>query len=155
MKRVVTMVMALLVMTVGAWAEEKEKKFSPEKFQADLEQYITSEAALTSEEAARLFPVYREMGQKIRKMFQQQQQISKSKPQGDASCREAIEQSDRLDIEMKQVQQQYHRRFMEILPPDKIYKVLKAENRFHRRALRGMGGKGDAKRGGDKRPKKD
>jgi hypothetical protein len=139
MRRVVMMVVALLAMTAGVWAEEKDKKFSPEKFQADLEQYITENAALTPEESARFFPVYRELGQKLRHLYQQQQQIEKSKPQGDANCREAIEQSDRLDIEMKQLQQQYHRRFMDILSSEKIYMILKAENRFYRRALRGMG----------------
>lgn len=155
MKQFVIMVMALLSVTAVAWADDKDKKFSPEKFQADLEQFITKEAALTPEEAARLFPVYREMGQKVRQLFQQQQQISRSKPQGDANCREVIEQCDRLDIEMKQLQQQYHRRFMELLPPEKIYRVLRAETRFHRRALRGMGDGPEAKRGGNKRQKKD
>lgn len=149
------MVVALLAATAGAWAQDKDNKFSPEKFQADLEQFITKEAALTPEEAARLFPVYREMGQKTRRLYQQQQQIGKSKPEGDANCREAIEQCDRLDIEMKQLQQQYHRRFMELLSPEKVYRVLRAETRFHRKALRGMGERPAPNKGGNRRPKKD
>jgi len=129
------MTMAALMLTALAALADDDKKFSPAKFQAELEQYVTREAELTADEAARFFPVYREMGQRQRELFRQQQQLGKPRPQGDDACRAAIEQSDRIDIEVKQLQQQYHRRFMELLPPQKVYRILKAENRFHRRAL--------------------
>ncbi|MBQ1773360.1 MAG: hypothetical protein IIZ97_03825, partial [Prevotella sp.] len=41
-----------------------QQKFDPERYQADLEQFITSEACLTPQESARFFPVYREMMKK-------------------------------------------------------------------------------------------
>ena len=144
------MLLALVLATLTAVADDNKKKFSPEKFQAELEQYITREAELTADEAARFFPVYREMGQRQRQLFQQQQQLDKPRPQGDDACRTVIEQSDRLDIEVKQLQQQYHRRFMELLPPQKVYRILKAEYRFHRRALHQGQGKGPGLHDGKK-----
>ena len=34
--------------------------------------------------------------------------------------------------------EQYHSRFMTILPPNKVFSVIKAEERFHRQAFRRM-----------------
>lgn len=114
----------------------KMPKFDPQRFQADLEQFITSEAALTPQEAAAFFPVYREMMEKQRTLFVQAGKNRYVKPVDDEGCRKAIEQSDDIDLRIKELQQQYHKRFMKILNPRKVYDVLKAENRFHRQALK-------------------
>ncbi|MFQ9809366.1 MAG: hypothetical protein ACLRYB_07070 [Segatella copri] len=50
----------------------------------------------------------------------------------------AIRRKDELDIQLKQLQQEYHSRFMTILPPNKVFSVIKAEERFHRQAFRRM-----------------
>ena len=39
---------------------------------------------------------------------------------------------------IKALQQEYHSRFMTILPPNKVFSVIKAEERFHRQAFRRM-----------------
>lgn len=49
MKKLLVFAVLMFVVALGASAEEQQK-FSPEKFQADLEQYITTEAGLTNEE---------------------------------------------------------------------------------------------------------
>lgn len=33
---------------------------------------------------------------------------------------------------MKELQQKYHRKFMKILSPSKVYMVIRAEEKFHR-----------------------
>ena len=48
MKRIVT-ISLLLIMTLMVNAQDK--RFSPEKFEADLKAYITKEASLTTKEA--------------------------------------------------------------------------------------------------------
>ena len=69
MKKILTIVVILLTaLTVKA---ETPQQFSPEKFQADLEQFITNEANLTPEESKKFFPLYREMQQKQRVVFKQ------------------------------------------------------------------------------------
>ena len=58
MKRLVISAVLMMMFVLGVNAEEQQK-FSPEKFQADLEQYITNESGFTTEEAAKFFPIYR------------------------------------------------------------------------------------------------
>jgi len=56
-------VLVLLTFWVVVAASAQEHKFSPEKFQADMEAFLTREANLTQQEAARLFPILRQMQQ--------------------------------------------------------------------------------------------
>ena len=37
---------------------------------------------------------------------------------------------------MKQLQQEYHSRFLYILPASKVLRILKAEEQFHRQAFK-------------------
>ena len=111
-------------------------KFSPEKFDAELQQFITQEAHLTQQEAAKFYPVYKEMQNKQRALFGRAQKLSMVKPQDEKACAQAIQERDNIDVELKKVQQTYHNKFMNIVPPSKVYDVIKAEDRFHRRMLK-------------------
>ena len=106
-----------MFLSVSAFADEPQK-FSPEKFQADMEQFITQEACLTPEEAAKFFPLLREMHKKQRAIQMQIKKECKIKP------------------ELKNIQQTYHNKFFCVLPASKVYDVIKAEDRFHRRAFK-------------------
>ncbi|MBR6827696.1 MAG: hypothetical protein IKM76_05995 [Prevotella sp.] len=139
MKRLTIIILTLLI-TIVATAQDQRpapQKFSPEKFQADLEQFITKEACLTSKEASQFFPVYKEMQAKLRAVFDQQRQLGKVKPGDEKGCEKAIRQRDEYDLELKRIQQTYHNKFLSVLSPSKVYDVLKAEDRFHRQMLRG------------------
>lgn len=144
MKKHVLVAMAL-AMTLGMSAQNKNgdqqgnEKFSPEKFDAALQAFITSEAHLSAQEAAKFFPVYKEMQQKQRAVFDRQRRLVKQKPDDEESCKKAITEHDEKDIELKRIQQCYHKRFMELLPASKVYDILKAEECFHRRAMRNWG----------------
>lgn len=116
---------------------EEQQKFSPEKFQAALEQFMTTEANLTADEAAKFFPIYREMQSKQRAVYKQMKELGKNKPADEKACRKAVEKRDELELEQRRIAQSYHVKFFEVLPASKVYDVIKAENRFHRRALRG------------------
>lgn len=128
----------LVALTVAAQAPNSQpQRFSPEKFQADLEQYITKEACLTPQEAAKLFPVYREMQSKQRSVFERQRKLGWVKPADEKGCEKAIKQRDELDLELKRIQQTYHHKFLSIISASKLYDVINAEDRFHRQMLRG------------------
>ncbi len=60
MKKLLLMSILLVWYAVPTFADEPEK-FSPEKFLAEMEKYITKEAKLTNEEASKFFPLLREM----------------------------------------------------------------------------------------------
>ena len=118
---------------------QENRKFSPEKFQAEMEQFITKEANLTPEEAAKFFPLFREMQQKQRAIFEKVRKEGFVKPVDDASCRKLVERRDANELEQKKIQQLYHQKFFSVISPSKVFDVLIAEERFHRRAFRNWG----------------
>ena len=137
MKKLLVFAVLMLMVVLGASAEEQQK-FSPEKFQADLEQYITTEAGLTNEEAAKFFPLYREMQQKQRVVYNKMHELFKL-PHDEASCKRAVQRRDQLEIELKQIAQTYHNKFLRVLPASKVIGTIVAEDKFHRRAFRKFG----------------
>jgi len=139
-KRLTAILFAVaLAMTVTAqnFNPQQPQKFSPEKFQADLEQFITKEACLTPREAAKFFPIYKEMQAKQRAVYERQRQLGWGKPADEKGCEKAIRQRDEYDLELKRIQQTYHNKFLSVISASKLYDVLKAEDRFHRQMLRG------------------
>ena len=137
MKKLLVFAVLMLMVVLGASAEEQQK-FSPEKFQADLEQYITTDAGLTNEEAAKFFPLYREMQQKQRVVYNKMHELFKL-PHDEASCKRAVQRRDQLEIELKQIAQTYHNKFLRVLPASKVIGTIIAEDKFHRRAFRKFG----------------
>jgi len=137
MKKLLFSTVIMIMVVLGASAEEQQK-FSPEKFQADLEQYITTEAGLTNEEAAKFFPLYREMQQKQRVVYNKIHELFKL-PHDEASCKRAIQRRDQLEIELKQIAQTYHNKFLRVIPASKVIGTIVAEDKFHRRAFRKFG----------------
>ena len=137
MKKILISMMLLLsgVMTQA----QEARKFSPEKFQAEMEQFITKEANLTPEEAAKFFPLFREMQQKQRAIFEKVRKEGFTKPVDDATCRKLVERRDACELEQKKIQQLYHQKFFSVISPSKVFDVLIAEERFHRRAFRNWG----------------
>lgn len=136
MKQIITVLILALVTTLPALAQDRDHKFDPAKFDAEMEQFITTEAALTPQEAASFFPLFREMLKKQRMYFGQMRRFYHIDTNDEKACREAVLEHDRLDMEMKQLQQDYHQKFMRVLPPSKVYKVLRAENKFHRQMFK-------------------
>ena len=115
---------------------QEQQKFSPEKFDADLQGFITSQAKLTPQEATKFFPIYKEMQGKQRALYEKQRILGMQNPHDESSCLKAIRERDAIDLELKRIQQNYHEKFLEIIPASKLYDVIKAEDRFHRRMIR-------------------
>lgn len=138
MKKLVVICSMLLWVSV-AFAGEPQQKFSPEKFQADMEQFITKEACLSPQEAAAFFPLFREMLSKQRCLFNQMKVEGKIKPTDEEACKKAIQKRDQMEIELKSILQTYHNKFFGILPASKVYDVIKAEDKFHRGLFRNWG----------------
>ena len=135
MKRLLFSLSVVLFLSVSAYADEPQK-FSPEKFQAEMEQFITQEACLTPEEAAKFFPLLREMHQKQRAIQMQIKKECKIKPVDEAECKKCVQKRDVYELELKNIQQTYHNKFFCVLPASKVYDVIKAEDRFQRRAFK-------------------
>ena len=121
---------AICVMAQG------ERKFSPQQFEAELEAFVTKEAKMTQQEAAAYFPLLREMHQKQRKLYSAIRK-GKNAPANEQAYAEAISQGDAIGIEVKTIEQQYHQQMLKSVPASKVYAAIKAEERFHRRMMKG------------------
>lgn len=124
-----TMLMILMLCTFGVANGQHRKRppFNPAKFEADLEQFITVNACLSPSQAASFFPVYRQMMKKQRALFDEMRRLRMTNPKDNEACEEAIRKQDELDIQIKQLQQEYHGRFLMMLPANKL--SFLAENR--------------------------
>ena len=135
-----TMLMILMLCTFGVANGQHRKRppFNPAKFEADLEQFITVNACLSPSQAASFFPVYRQMMKKQRALFDEMRRLRMTNPKDNEACEEAIRKQDELDIQIKQLQQEYHGRFLIMLPANKVLSIIKAEEKFHRQIFRKM-----------------
>ena len=135
MRKTSILTLILFLCTTFACAQERQK-FDPKRFEADLEQFIATEAGLTAQQAAAFFPVYKEMRDKQRVLFGRMGQYRHVDTCDDDACAKAIRALDDCEMQIKQLQHQYHLRFMEILPAAKVLKAIRAEERFHRQAFK-------------------
>jgi len=130
--------LTICLVSVSAQGKGNPRGFDPKRFEAELEQYIVTKAALTPQESAKFFPLYRKMGKKMRMLFDEMRRYHHVNPKDNDACAEAIRRQDEIDIELKQLQQEYHAKFMIILPASKVLSIIKAEGEFHRQAFRKM-----------------
>lgn len=138
MKKLLIFILFSVTFSAVSAQGEQPSKFSPKDFECQLKQFIIKEAGLTPQEASDFFPVYKEMQKKQRALYDRQRQIAKIKPVDEKGCEKAIREYDNIEIELKRVQQAYHLKFLDVLPASKVYDVIKAEYRFHRRMLKKM-----------------
>lgn len=131
--QLVTILLAMASLNVAA---QGHNRFNPAKFKADLEKFITVEACLTPREAAAFFPLYNELNNKQRVLYDKIRELRRMKPADEERCKKVIAEIDQLEIEIKQLQSNYHTRFLAIIPASKLFDVIRAENKFHRQAMR-------------------
>ena len=135
MKKIV--VLSLLLMMTFMVSAQDNKRFSPEKFEADPRCFITKEASLTPQEADKLFPVFREMREKQRVIYDKMRKLGMNKASDDEACKQFIIEYDKLNLELGQLDVTYHKKMMKLIPACKVYAVMKAEKRFHRQMMKG------------------
>ena len=138
LRTTVLMILMLCTFGVANGQHRKHPPFNPAKFEADLEQFITVNACLSPSQAASFFPVYRQMMKKQRALFDEMRRLRMINPKDTEACEEAIRKQDELDIQIKQLQQEYHGRFLMMLPANKVLSIIKAEEKFHRQIFRKM-----------------
>ena len=125
-----------LLLAVNVSAQDW-KKFSPEKFDADMEAYVSKEAGLTQQEADKFFPLFREMHQKQRAVYGKMRHMGMQKPADEEGCAKAIKDADRMNVELRQIEQTYHKKMLQVVPASKVWDAIGAESRFHRRMMKG------------------
>ncbi len=125
-----------LLLLVFVVANAQQRPFDPVKFEADLEQFIATEAGLTPQESSRFFPVYRELRKKQHAIMSAGWKNKNLDMTSDKACAEAIRIHDNNDVEIKELQRAYHNRFLKILPATKVLRIIRAEDKFHRQTFK-------------------
>ena len=153
--------MALMALfTMNLWAQQTQgagkPRFDPQEFQLRMEEALTRQAGLTADEAKAFFPIYNEMKGKQRAISVQIHQLKTQCKPDEAAYTATITKIKQLLVESAQLEQTYYRRLLEVVPASKVFKVMKAEDDFHRRMVQGPRGRwGGAGRGqgGPRAPK--
>lgn len=119
-------------------AQNEPKKFDPERYQRELEAFITKEACLCPNEAKAFFPLLREMQKKQRAIYQKQKAFDKAAFTDNKAAEAVILAYDERELAIKKLQQQYHKQFVKVVPATKVLKAIHAEERFNRNMMRGF-----------------
>lgn len=117
---------------------QRPRKFDPQQFEKQLHQYIAKEAGLTPGEAAAFFPLFDEMQRKQRLLFDKMRVYMHTNTDDNRASLKAIQAMDNNDLEIKKLQKEYHQKFCKVLPAGKVLQILKADDKFHRKAFKRM-----------------
>lgn len=129
-------IFTLVLLLCAVLAQAQRQRFDPGRFEADLERFVVTEAGLSPVEASRFFPVYREMRRKQMAVFYEDKNLRHVDLSNEKACAEVIRKHDENDLSLKKIQRDYHARFLKILPASKVLRIIRAEDKFHRRAFR-------------------
>ena len=138
------LIMFLSVMAASAQENRKNKPhFSPEEFQAKQRAYITEKADLTAEEAEAFFPLFFELQKKkfdlerdARKDFKK----NRKEKMTEEECRNFVYKMADTKIEVAKLEREYAEKYLNVLNPCKLRRVLHAENSFQRDLMKKMTG---------------
>lgn len=133
--------LCFIVCMAATQAQNKKPAFSKEEFRAKQEAYLREKVELTKEEAARFFPVYFELQDRKKSVNDKAwQRGRKGKEPGttDAEYEEIIDGIVKARMECDELDWEYLQRFKKILSPKKLFKLQRAEAKFHRDLLKIM-----------------
>lgn len=147
MKKIISVFIALALVSAMAYAQKPEKKGDKEqwreKARAEQVALITEELNLTEAEAQSFWPVYNEVQQQRREAFKQSADAMKA-------LKKAAENGEKttelLDAYMQAKDKCYNvdvqavKRYKKVLSDEKIAKLLLAEEKFRHRQIGKLGG---------------
>lgn len=145
LNKIIVMVVMLWAMYLSVNAQQNGhhgNRISKEQFMAEMEKFVAAEAELTPQECKKLFPIMREMYSKQRAYFNKLKLQNKKRSQSEEDCRDAVIMRDKIDIDIKKIQQTYHNKMLHAISPCKVMRVIFAEDKFHREKLKNWGRKG-------------
>lgn len=137
----------MLIVCVSAapflWAWDGcNQHISPDEFRKRQRAFITEKAELTRQEATEFFPVYFELQDKKKGLYDQIAQLmhqqGRKENVTEAQYEEMIEKASGLRAAQEELERVYYEKFKKILSYKKIYLVQRAEMHFNRELLKIM-----------------
>ncbi len=148
MKKIISVVCALVLVSVVAFAQDKKQK-DPEKWRekvrAEQVAMITSELDLTEAEAQAFWPVYNEVQKQRREAFQASGEAFKALNEGVDGPDVNNLLNNYLDAKKKceDLETEALIRYKKVLPVQKVAQLVMAEEKFRHQQIGKLGGKGN------------
>jgi hypothetical protein len=124
------------------WATKGcDQRISPDDFKNRQKAFITEKAELTKQEAAKFFPIYLELQDKKKDLNDQIFELTyqeRNEALTEEQYKAILAKIHELRVAQNKLDVVYHEKFTKILSYVKIYRVQKAEMRFHRELLKMM-----------------
>ena len=152
MKKIISVLCALALVSAVAFAQkpERNKEQWRERARAEQVALITEELNLNEAEAQAFWPVYNEVQAQRREAFKASVEAMKALKKG-VDSDEAAKLLD-LYVEAKdhcqKVEAQALKRYKQVLPTEKVAKLLLAEEKFRHRQIGKLGKRDDDSRRG-------
>ena len=141
----------LLLVTICTFSQSRFKQ-KGEQIKALKVAYITDELQLTSDEAAKFWPLYNAFDEKQRELKHDKMRSYMSRLDGgevdkmsDAAATNFLNQIESTEDEMYALRKKFIANLKNVIPPIKIIKLKKAEEGFNRKLLQQYRDKGIAK----------
>ena len=144
LRRATCAILILMATLTNVLAQPRKEKFNPEKFRADLEEFIAEEANLTKSEGKLLFPIFHEMKEKQRSLQETIFQLKRNTPSSNATDKDysaTIQKIKSLEVEKAELEELYYKKMCKTIPARKVFLVMKAEDKFHRKMFDKFTGK--------------
>lgn len=134
----------------GGKTQNGRREFNPELYMKRMNEFVTREACLNETEAAKFFPLLKEMLNKQHELMKQQRELMvkgwKNPNLSEEEYEKMVTKMTALEVESRKIEQTYYKRFHTVLPWKKVYAVRIALSRFQMEALNhfqpGRGNKG-------------
>lgn len=141
MKKYLLIIFLFFTPFVYAFQGDNRPRISPAEFRAKQIEFITKDAGLTDDEAAKFFPVFFELGDKKRALNDQSWQLihqSDDENLTEDQYKKILDGIYNNRLAIDRLEKTYLYKFRKIIPYKKILKVHRAEMRFSRFMIRQM-----------------
>lgn len=131
----------IILFSTIANAQNHKGHFSKEEFRNRQKEFLTQKAELTAEEAEKFFPLYFEFQDK---KAEYNKEVWNSMKKGDnknateTEFEKISEDIVKTKITIDNLEMEYLKKYKKILSSKKIYKIQRAEMKFHRELIRAM-----------------
>jgi len=116
---------------------KQQQRFDPQKFQQIMIASCAREACFSEAETQAFTPVYQEMKEKQWKLGMQVHELKSKRYNTDKEYLGALNKIKALQVEMAEVEAAYFKKLSKIVNPEKLFKFMLAEDKYHRQMVRG------------------
>lgn len=117
----------------------QDRRMNMADYEKRKKEYVTKEAKLTQEEAAKYFPLNSELTQKKFRLHKNHrdkvQRIKDNSNISDEEYRRMLEDDVEVKLKEAALEKEYAEKFEKVLSPEKLYKAQQAERNFMQREV--------------------